>query len=213
MTDYVLLAVMVFVLLSAVAPFVLLPFRRRVLTDEALERERSVLLARREAVINALRELDLDYAVGKLPEADYQRQRQALLKEGAAILKALDALEQRARTSSRAASSDLDARLEALIAQRREQRQPAPAPEAGAPASGSSASPIEPSVDDLIESLLHQRLQTKEGRFVGFCPHCGAPVMEHDRFCARCGQPLSPLDEQDSKRNDRRRKRRSKRKR
>ncbi|NPA06915.1 MAG: zinc ribbon domain-containing protein [Chloroflexi bacterium] len=210
MTDYLLLTLMVIALFGAVAPFVLAPFRRRVLVDDELERRRSVLLARREAIINALRELELDYAVGKLPEEDYQRQREALRREGAAVLKALDELEQQAQSRPRAVNPDVDARIEALLEQRRGKR-----PHVGdtTPQSQKAdATEAEP-MDELIEHLLHQRRQNKEGRFVGFCPHCGAPVMEHDRFCGRCGQPLTPLGAPRSKASSRRKKRRSKSKR
>ncbi len=210
MTDYLLLTLMVIALFGAVAPFVLAPFRRRVLVDDELERRRSVLLARREAIINALRELELDYAVGKLPDEDYQRQREALRREGAAVLKALDELEQQAQSRARGPRADLDARIEALLEQRRAQQRAAVA--ASSSEAKATATEAEP-VDDLIEQLLHQRRQNKEGRFVGFCPHCGAPVMEHDRFCGRCGQPLTPLGTPRGKTSPRRKKRRSKSKR
>ncbi len=155
------------------------------------ERLRSELLARRETVLTALRELDLDYAVGKLPEADYQAQRAALLREGAQILRALDEVEQRLGTAPAAdATSDTDARLEALLEQRRRERARVALTEQGRVLTEDEAATGAESVDDMVESLLLSRRQQRRARFAGFCPHCGAPYQENDRFCGKCGQPL-----------------------
>jgi len=153
------------------------------------ERTRSELLARREAVLTALRELDLDYAVGKVPERDYQTQRAALLREGAQILRALDEVEQ--RLASNPPEGAADERLEELLAQRRRARartawtEPIHAPEAATPTEAATET-----VEDVVEDLLLARRKVRGGRFVGFCPRCGAPYQAHDRFCGKCGQPL-----------------------
>jgi hypothetical protein len=57
---------------------------RRPLAYEALEGEHQRLL-------DALQELDFDYAQGKLNEEDYAAQRLGLLQAGAAVLKQMDA--------------------------------------------------------------------------------------------------------------------------
>ncbi len=151
------------------------------------ERLRSELLARRETVLTALRELDLDYAVGKLPEDDYRAQRAVLLREGAQILRALDEVEQRLGATAEA-SADVDARLEALLEQRRRERAHATLTQPAATRQADAAA--DETVDDMVESLLLNRRRQRRARFAGFCPHCGAPYQENDRFCGKCGRPL-----------------------
>ena len=120
---------------------------------------RSALLARREQVLTALSELELDHETGKITEAHYQQRRQALLQEGAEILRELDALAQHAprpaspapqRQPTRPAAHGDDA-IEALLAARRRARQAKAGgfcPQCGAPV------------------LVTDR----------FCPRCGTPL-------------------------------------
>src|SRR5690349_50087 len=58
--------------------------------EEEREHQRSSLLAERDRVLNALQELDFDYALGKVPAEEYPLQRSALLKTGADVLRHLD---------------------------------------------------------------------------------------------------------------------------
>ena len=50
------------------------------------------LLARRESALATLRDLELDYADGRLKEVDYRASRERTIAEGAAALAALDSL-------------------------------------------------------------------------------------------------------------------------
>ncbi len=131
----------------------------------AEEQEQSALLARRDQVLDTLTELDFDFNTGKVDEDHYQMRRQALMQEAAAILKRLDALKL-------LTSHDP---LESLLKQRKAQR--------GALAHGDP--------DDAVEALLAARRRARSGqKAAGFCPQCGAPVLESDRFCPRCGAAL-----------------------
>ncbi len=188
------LLVWILLFAAGAAWYVLTPVLRRqgAAVSEA-ERRRSELLARRETILTALRELDLDYAVGKLPDDLYQAQRRALLREGAQVLKALDAVEQQLGHAAPTAETATNARLEALLEQRRRER--ARAAHAEQAAAGGTAPPRAPAttpeaVDDLVESLLLARRRQQRARFTGFCPHCGAPYQANDRFCGKCGRPL-----------------------
>lgn len=49
------------------------------------EHELSALLAERDRLLNALQELDFDYAMGKIPEEEYPAQRSVLLQRGAEV--------------------------------------------------------------------------------------------------------------------------------
>lgn len=82
----------------------------------------STLQAERDRVLDALQELDLDHAMGKVPLDDYQMQRGVLLARGANILKAMDGLDVAVDESSR--EKGLKARLDNTVARlRRDQRE------------------------------------------------------------------------------------------
>lgn len=147
------------------------------LADSHAEHDYSHLLAERDRLISALQELDFDYALGKIPEADYPGQRAALLKRGADLLRQIDAVEAGAAGEG---GSDVEKRLEAAIAARR-------ADMAGA---GRRSSPVSISPDDALEAELANRRRQRSEKAAGFCPKCGAVVHKSDRFCPKCGASL-----------------------
>ncbi|MDW8293501.1 MAG: zinc ribbon domain-containing protein [Anaerolineae bacterium] len=106
---------------------------------------REALEAERRAVIHSIRELDFDFRTNKISEADYRALRAALVQRGAEVLRALEALEER----------DVDAEIEARVAQLRETREATPVPANGRVCSGCGA---------LLPSGAR------------FCPSCGQPV-------------------------------------
>ena len=141
----------------------------------AAEHTRSALLARREQVLTTLTELEFDHETGKISADHYQQRRQALLQEGAEILRQLDTLAASPHPAQKGTPEETAAaQMETLLAQRRAQR----------------AAPIQ--ADDEIEALLAARRRARQTPSGGFCPQCGAPVLADDRFCPRCGTPLSP---------------------
>lgn len=102
---------------GGVAVFVAWPWRQqradaRLETgpDAGLAEEAQIdrLARRREASLAALRDLDFDYATGKVAEADYGPLRQALVAEAAEILTQLDQVQA-------AAEADLDGFIEAEL--------------------------------------------------------------------------------------------------
>jgi ribosomal protein L32 len=74
------------------------------------------LVARREAVLIELRDLDFDHGTGKVNDDDYTAQRARLVANGAEVLRRLAAV--------KSATPDDD--LEKMIAARRQARQTAP---------------------------------------------------------------------------------------
>jgi hypothetical protein len=76
---------------------------------------REQLEAERLAVIRAIRELDFDFKTGKLNDDDYKQLREAEVKRGAEILRALD--------QHKADAHAIDAAIEAAVA--RASQQPA----------------------------------------------------------------------------------------
>lgn len=126
--------------------------------------ETDVLIAEREQLLTALRDLDFDHATGKITDDDYVPQRAQLMAQGAAVLKQLDEMRPLAApgadTSEAATEWSMDDFIESEIAARR-QTSPANAPN---PAAEITA---------------------------GACPHCGVATRAGDRFCPKCGTTLS----------------------
>ncbi|HEX6384000.1 MAG TPA: zinc ribbon domain-containing protein [Anaerolineae bacterium] len=110
-------------LLILVALFLARPFLRR---PVAGERRRSAsyqtLLARKEALLQQIRELDFDHETGKIPNELYQPQRMQLVSQAAALLQQLDEM---AVKTGPAASPDVDAQIEAAVARLRTRPSPA----------------------------------------------------------------------------------------
>jgi len=146
------------------------------------EQQLSPLLAEQEHVINALLELDFDYNLGKIPAEDYPTQRNALLMQGAHIMKQLDNLQ-----------AEKDSDVEAPKLEK---------PDRGQQAKASNTTPRKERIvkrplttpDDDLEVLLAARRRERNEKAGGFCPQCGSPIQQSDRFCSRCGEALLSVD-------------------
>lgn len=139
----------------------------------------SNLLAERDQVVATIQELDDDYNLGKIPSDDYPAQRLTLLQNGAEILRKID--DQQLAPASITAED----RLEAAIIARRLTLDPIHAP---VRKNGNAVPPVP---DDDIEQKIASRRRSMQGKAGGFCPKCGRPVHETDRFCPRCGATLA----------------------
>ncbi|GAB4568912.1 MAG: hypothetical protein Kow0077_00540 [Anaerolineae bacterium] len=103
--------------------------REKARENGQLSSELEQLLFEREAILDAIRNLDFDYETGKLTEEDYQLERESWVQRGVEVLKAIDVLQQEsaengAGTSTGTAGAvvpdeDLDAQIEAAVAARR----------------------------------------------------------------------------------------------
>jgi hypothetical protein len=120
----------------------------------AILRRKADLLARRNAVYAALRDLDFDYQTGKVGGEGYPARRRELVAQGVEALQELD-------------------RLPAL-----------------------DESPEADPVEAAVLALRTGRMVATEGvpevgrEQAGYCPQCGKPVFEGDRFCGACGATL-----------------------
>lgn len=148
------------------------------------EQHLSELLARKEAIMDALAELEVDFRAGKLPEEDYQRLKANLVQQGAAVLKELDELQVR-MTSQPPKTTERPRSRETREREGNEEDVPAPRPKAT-----STPSPTLAASTPSLEELLTQRRAQGQARFVGFCPSCGAALRVGQRFCHWCGQPV-----------------------
>jgi hypothetical protein len=178
---------LIIALIILVALFISRPFweSRRAAKLGAVEipgqpQERSFLLAERDRILNALQELDFDYAMGKIPEEDYPAQRLILVTTGADVLRRLDALE--SEPAQAAQTGDAEARLEAAVMARREGQLVAAV---AGPQSGRRGRTSVP--DDPLEREIAARRRERQEKAAGFCPQCGNPVQKSDLFCPKCG--------------------------
>jgi hypothetical protein len=139
------------------------------------ESERSSLLAEYERQLNALQEMDFDHRMGKIPDEDYPQQRQAVLTAAAELLHRLDASEPTvppAPDSPAAQAGDNGRSVEERVAE------------------ALIARPLSITAGDDLEALIAARRRARQEKASGFCPACGKPVQESDRFCPKCGARL-----------------------
>jgi type II secretory pathway component PulM len=127
---------LVIVVLWIVVP--LLDRRRPAAPDaQAVERQRERLLANYERTLRNIRDLDEDYATGKIQPEDYQDEREPWVQRGIQLLMAMDRLEQLDGRTNLAAAGVLrpgeadrtvDEAIEAAVAARRKKGKPGQAP-------------------------------------------------------------------------------------
>lgn len=171
-------AVVAFLLMVAI---VLMITRPLILpTKTSVEPEDPELQADKRRIVEAIRDLDLDLATGKISEEDHGELRARYLAEAAAVLQAIDRSE-----AERAAAEEAAAH-------------PTPEPAADEPRDGSPdtvderlpAAELTPPVDELERQIAARRTEI-EARS---CPSCGARFEPRDRFCRSCGTPLEPTE-------------------
>ncbi len=112
-------------ILVLAAAFVAQPFRGTETPSRSEENARSRLLAEQERLLNALRELDFDYTLDKIPAEDYPLQRAELVRQGAEVMRRLDELPPVARRTRQVALASMtdDAIEERITARRSERRE------------------------------------------------------------------------------------------
>jgi hypothetical protein len=176
---------LILALLLVVGLFVSRPFfdnkeERLISPSDQADHERSALLAEQDRILTALRELDFDYTLGKIPDEDYHPQRNALLQKGANLLRQIDALQPEVE------AGDAETRLEAAIAARRMEKKSS---STGANGRAGAADVLSKTStqDDEFEVMLANRRRVRQEKAAGFCPQCGQPVQKSDRFCPKCG--------------------------
>ena len=161
---FILLALTILIAMYLAQPY--MEWRAKVVSAEELEL--SALFAERDRAISALKELDFDNSLGKVPAEDYPIQRANLLKKGADALRRIDEYQ-----AGVAGMTNAEDRVEAAIASRR---------------AGSAPTT---NADDDLESLIAARRSKRKAKSGGFCPNCGHPVLSTDKFCTNCGKKTS----------------------
>jgi len=176
---FLILGLLILVGLFIGRPF----FEKRPAAARRAGHQQSALLAEQDRILNTLQELDFDYALGKIPQADYQAQRSVLLQQGAQVLREMDAYQPAVPgEDAEARSADAGARMEAAIAAR-----------AALGANGGSLKPVVAHPDDELEVIIANRRRERSEKAAGFCPQCGNPVQKSDRFCPKCGVTITSI--------------------
>lgn len=146
----------------------------------------SYLLAERDRILNAIKELDFDYALHKIPEEEYPTQRAALVYQGAEILRKLDKMDTTqletnsiSTTTSSKPINNVDSKANANLDEARNGRK-------RVETVGKIVDP-----NDELEVIIANRRRNRKERAAGFCAHCGCPLKVSDRFCPRCGNPVT----------------------
>lgn len=152
----------IFLLLGVVVVvvvFVAQPFTQSWQAKVQSGQAKSVLLANRENALSALQELDFDFKLSKILPEEYSIQRASLLQMGAEALRRLDEIQA---------------------------AQPDPIEEPIKSAAKVKAN--KPLADEDLEDLVAKRRAARQQKAAGFCPKCGKPILQSDRFCSSCGQ-------------------------
>jgi len=165
-------------LLTLVGLYVGQPFTQRRTRRAAQDHDYSTLMAEYERVVNALKELEFDNLLAKIPAGDYPDQRASLLVKGADLLRQLDVYSSNPGGNANGQDRNAQERIEAAVAARR-----ADSTTARKPGPGVS--------DDELESLIVNRRKARKEKSAGFCPKCGKPIQVSDRFCPICGKAVN----------------------
>ena len=151
----------------------------------------SATLAQRDQILNNLHELDLDYALGKIPAEDYPIERAAMLEKGAQVLRDLDQFQNTAiGTEILAGDSGPVVGLQGLQFQQVAAGEPGSAGPNGSTTSSNGSRNAIRTPDDELELMLATRRRIRQEKAAGFCPSCGHAVQKTDLFCPKCGKKI-----------------------
>lgn len=130
------------------------------------------LLVQKEALLVEISNLDFDYTTGKLVEEDYNQSREAYIRQAEDVLRQIDEMEQGGtwmqpvpERQKGAQVDDIEREIEKAVAQRRK-----------------SSEAVAPAAEEGKHALSHGDNK--------FCPECGKPTDQGDKFCANCGHKL-----------------------
>ena len=167
-------ALLVLVGIVVASPVLRRSGRSTVIGDPPTPEEEVSPTVRRMQVLLALRDLEFDYATGKVNEEDYHTLRSQLLLEAASVLE-MDGAKETPDDASEM-PTDLDTLIEQAVQAKRGRR---------CPHCHHRVQPGDKFCAMCGQPLSHQKT----------CPECGTTVVEGARFCTACGQALTPVRE------------------
>lgn len=124
---------------------------------------REGLLLKRDSVYSAIKELEFDYETGSLSEKDLKDLEEKYKEKAVTILKELDEWDK-----GKPAEDEIEKQVKALRGIR------------------PKSTPVEEEIEKEVRALRKVKGEPKGP----FCPHCGARILEADRFCSKCGTNL-----------------------
>ncbi len=171
--------------------WVIWPLLNRAPAPLLVEDDRLVtLIARKEALMTSIKDLEFDYHVGKLDDEDYQRYDQRLRRQAISLIQQIELVAPE--------STGLDVKVEKEIMQRRKVADPVAAPTATvaqpepiAPPQvarplpnngGGAATAVAPAVIAVAAGVSGVPA-------VRYCTNCGKVLEPQHKFCANCGTP------------------------
>ena len=122
----------------------------------------TALIQRKDTILRSIKELEFDYHMGKLSEADFQRFDQRLRQQAIGLIRQIEKVAPD--------MADLEQQLEEAIAQHRTVLDTA----ASVATNGTSHRSAAATVGD-------ERV----------CPECSTPIVHSANFCANCGTSLT----------------------
>lgn len=215
---WVMVIVVTFIALGAAA-FVVWPVLKPGPAPVMVQDDRlTELIARKDAVMVAIKELEFDHAVGKLSDEDFALYDQRLRAQAVALMKQIDqvapatsgldtAMEaeiaQRRKVAepqrtaapgpvakpAPASSGNLDADMEAQIAQRRKVRPAAAAAVAATAVANGSSAPAPAAATATAAGAATATAAAATATKPRFCTNCGEQLAPGNKFCANCGTP------------------------
>ncbi len=196
--EFILIAIIIVLVIGVIAyPLFATPDPQSPSTANALDS----LIAQRDSAYDAIRDLDFDYQLGKLSQADYELLRDKYKARAALALQQIDQLagsagaaerieQEVARLRAQASRSNQETVPEAAdaieqeVARLRRHRERAgktPVQANGHPAQDANA------VEEQIARLRARRHAGDDK-----CSQCGTPYRVGDTFCSKCGARLLP---------------------
>ena len=137
--------------------------------DLVLERLKA-LQGRKDSLYSAIRDIDLDYGLGKLTEDDYRELRKKYRVEAASVLKEIDAI------TKEPFAGALEAEIEDEIKKQR------------------NVVSKNTEEDDIENEILQARKPAQAGFSAPknfSCTECGNACSDEDIFCSKCGAKLN----------------------
>ena len=173
------IAILVALLISAVAVAavvwpLLKPGPPRVIVESD---ELTDLLYRKDATLNAIKELEFDYRVGKFSQEDYERFDQGLRRQA---------------ISTHAADREAHPRKRQLGREPGVRNRPSPQGGRTSSTEDTAHGPSSSQCPDVCADATTQVVQTPtaDGSAPRFCTNCGHTLEPQHKFCANCGTPV-----------------------
>ncbi len=186
---FILTVVAALLLTTAAVAYVTWPLVQQTAGPDIIEDDRlTELIARKDATLIALKELEFDHDTGKLSEDDFQRMETGLRRQAIGYIKAIE--------KQAPESAQMEERIEAEISSLRKtvdmtQGQfVAPAPAVLTP-SAQTVAPTAPVSQTTTAQASTATMQAVAEAEVRFCTNCGHRLSPMHKFCGNCGAPVA----------------------